>query len=210
MPTKYKPSNWQPSGIEILEGFGVLYDSARLDRILEAGPKFITPEKETELRKRIFYTALELFNSRKQSGRPSIPEKRAALGRLRSETRNLSQTLRSLDHDTERGIWESAGPDGDVHLSEVRRQLVRLYRWVLKTERRVGPPLSGRPLDTALRSAVDELHTAWDEAAGELPTHSPFMSFVELALRPVAGSVDFEGPCREVLYGEKAGKRHPH
>ena len=210
MPTKYKPSNWQPSGIEILEGFGVLYDSARLDRILEAGPKFITPEKETELRKRIFYTALELFNSRKQSGRPSIPEKRAALGRLRSETRNLSQTLRSLDHDTERGIWESAGPDGDVHLSEVRRQLVRLYRWVLKAERRIGEAPKGRPLDTALRLAITNLHDAWVDATRKTPTYTPFINFVRLALQPVVGNVDFEGPCREVLYGEKAGKRHPH
>ena len=210
MPTKHKPSSWQPSDIEVLKSFNALYDNARLDRILDAGPKRIDPQREAKLRERMFYIALELFISKEQAGRPSVPEKRATLTVLHTQARTLFKTLRSLDHDTERELWKSAGPDGDIHLYEVQRQIIKLRRWIGKTDRSLGETPKGRPLDTALRSAVNDLHDAWANAAGKTPTYNPFINFVSLALKPIVGNVDFEGPCREVLYGEKAGKRHPH
>ena len=102
------------------------------------------------------------------------------------------------------------GRDGDTFLNDLRQALHRVIRMSRYADYLIGPAPRGRPSNTALRSAVEDLLAAWYHAAGEEPTWTPFHRFVESALTPIVGDVDFEGPCREILYGEKAGKRRPH
>ena len=210
MATTPKPRNWHRPDFESLSGFDGLYPPDKLDEILAHGPHFKTTEASRVLRARVHDIGLELYASRVLSDRPSIPEKRAALEDFAARATSMQGGLRQLDADTRQTLAMAYGSTGDIFLKDLRRALHRVIRMSRYAGHLIGPAPKGRPAFAALRLAVNNLLSAWHDAAGTEPTWTPFLEFVSLALRPIVGDVDFEGPCREALYGEKAGKRHPH
>ncbi len=208
LPTEYKPRNWQVPGLEVLADFKNAWAGVNL--AIEAGPKYLTEEGRTKLRGCVFNIILELFSALALSDRPSIPERRAALKILYVSLAGSSKALHSLDDDSARDLRHAAGNDGDLKIADARRQIVQLRWWARRALRSVSTAQRGRPLRIALRSAISGLHDAWNEAAGKAPTFTPFLKFVTAALEPVIGTVDFKGPCKEILYGEKSGKRRPN
>lgn len=210
MPTKPKQRNWRPPGIEALSDFDALYSPETLDKILMHGPQFCTEDANQRLRATIFDIGLELYASGASSDRPSIPEKRAALEDVSARAISMISGLKNIDHDSRQTLAMMYGRDGDTFLNDLRQSLHRVIRMSRYAGHLIGPAPKGRPLNIALRSAVSNLLVAWRVAAGAEPALTPFHRFVESALTPIVGDVDFEGPCREILYGEKAGKRRPH
>ena len=192
-----------------MTGFDALYPPEKLDEILVHGPQIWNEEAKRHLRVRIYDIGLELYANRTMSDRPSVPEKQAALKNIAAQATSTLSGLKEIDHDARQALAMAYGSDGDTFLEDLRRNLHRVIRMSRYASRLIGPAPRGRPYNAALRSAIEDLLCAWLGVTGVDPKWTPFFEFVKLALTPIVGDLDFEGPCREIIYGEKAGKLRP-
>ena len=226
MPTRYKPSDWQPAGLEKLAGVARLYPPDVLNDILSKVP-VSNPRKRAVLEKRVLDTVAWLNAELHYEERPTVPEKRVALDSVERPASNVLESLRNLDGDTAKLLADAANEDpqdiqsepapeqlggyiGDVRVRRVETSIDNLLRWLGRVRQNLGSGTAGAPEKAALGRAVKELRDAWFEATGSEPklaykssirkTYGPFLDFVTKALTPVAGNVKFEAACRKALY----------
>src|SRR5262245_36408500 len=187
MPKKRQASQWQPAGIELLD-VSSLYGEARIRELA----KIIVSLRGEDLHRfeiALRNTLARLNVSLHYEGRPSGPEKQAAIeavarplselrvawSKLDPDTRELFRAAAECDpwdQDTEppHDSWPSglAGFRVDRALDGVES----LARWVPRVEKAIGASKGGRPKQEAIQQAITDLLEIWTRYAGREPTLS--------------------------------------
>ena len=227
MPTRPRPSSWQPAGPGILVEFYPRYTPELIQNILSLVPVSNSNALRV-LQNRVFVALSWLNMALHDEGRPTVPQKTAALASLNRIANDFLKGLRGLDVDTAEALKQAAGEDpqniqiepdpeslggyiGVDRFSRAKTSVEDIMRWTTRAEQNLAPARKGSPRHDALRRAIESLRDAWTEATGKEPTlaydksrkktYGPFLEFVEMALTPVTGNVKFERICRTVLYG---------
>jgi hypothetical protein len=227
MPKKRAASQWQPAGIELLD-VSSLYSDAKICELAGIIVSLRGEERRFGIALR---SALGRLNaSLHYEGRPSSPEKRAAIEAVARPLSELRVALSKLDRDTREPFLAAAEcdpwdqdteppPDGwpsGLARGRVGRALdgvESLARWVARAEEAIGESKGGRPKQEAIAQAITDLRDIWTRYAGGEPTLSyhrqrtrgPFLNFCRAALAPLLEKrgieANLERAVRKALYG---------
>jgi hypothetical protein len=210
MPKKRPASQWQPAGIELLD-VSSLYGDAKICEL--AG--IIGSLRGEKLRR--FGIALRnalgrLNASLHYEGRPSSPEKQAAIEAVARPLSELRVALSKLDTDTRELFLAAAECDpwdqdtepphdgwpsrlAGFRVGRALDGVESLVRWVPRVEEAIGESKGGRPKQEAIQQAITDLREIWTRFAGREPTLSydrltkrtsgPFLNFCQAALAPL-------------------------
>ena len=197
MPTKPKPSKWQPRGIDKGPPIGQLYQE-HLDGIV-AIADLSSPADVDKLKKAVLAAAFWFSLDLHYESRPRVGPMRAGLQRVFEQVKALRESLpdpdhvfeqvkalrvslQHLDHDTRSWLGDTLhefrGNDwdnqfyggGDTALGHREDMLGELQTVVGQARALLSPPTKGAPKKGALLNFVTRLAVAWAEAKGTQPT----------------------------------------
>lgn len=195
MATKPKPKTWEPVGLDRLKETKDWYSRECLDHVATF-VGLVPPKKSDRLKEAILAAAVYLDKDLHFEGRPTVPEKRAALQVFHESLTNAETKLgmiaanyQQIDADSRRlledmateeplGQTEELSPEifgdlGDIRIKnaigEPLRIIRRLITWTEYARANVGEGMRGRKPQEAAQKAVDRLHAAWTDAMGKDP-----------------------------------------
>ncbi|MCH8858890.1 MAG: hypothetical protein IID54_04835 [Proteobacteria bacterium] len=200
MTSKAKPSNWQPGGLEKLEGFDDLYPEDVRLTIKEAIPNDLDAEKIDTLVGTAIWIALDLYVAEKNVGRATVPELKASISDIQDKARLLKKALASLDYDSRAQLHDAAEPDGsdgDIAVAETSRQIEKLQGWCQEALSKIGEATRGQQSNVAVKKAMVALAAALEKTSGKAPSGNSVINFAAAALSPVVGEIDFDWHWRK-------------
>jgi hypothetical protein len=210
MPKKRPASQWQPAGIELLD-VSSLYGDAKICELAGIIGS-LRGENLHHFGIALRNTLARLNASLHYEGRPSGPEKQAAIAAVARPLAALRTALSKVDPDTrklllaaaERDPWDQDAeppsdgwPDGlgGLRVGRALDSVESLARWVPLVKEAIGKSKGGRPKQEAIQQAINDLHEIWTRFVGREPTLSynrrtkrtsgPFLNFCQAALAPL-------------------------
>jgi hypothetical protein len=213
--TTAKPSKWKPGGIELFEVRELFTEEsfARLSEMLG----FVGQTRLKEFRTRILNVAGCLNVGLYFQARPTVPEKRAALGKIARPVRKALAAMETADEDTRQLLSLVAGQDpwdeqmesrrllaiedpqiGELRVNTAFRELQKIARWA---EAGLGERgRAGQKTNPALHAAIGGMAEIWSRFSNQKLRLAPFPDFCRTALAPVlaARGVEVEKLSSEV------------